>query len=296
MSRLNFNGLLKFLTISLLTPVLLLTTMSCFPANESALIESLIKSTEGGEMIFVTEDGETIKVTFTKVSSASGDSNKVEDIKNEEEEKKPDKDCDDSTKLADILPKLDSIEDVFRLLGVWEKADIMYDEGYSWSQIAGELDYDKEKMYAQLQVIIEERLHQARELDLINQEQFEYKFKYFSERALKWVNKIFADSEKNNSEELADILPKLDSIEDVFRTLGLWADAELMRNEGLTWSHIAEEFNYDKDTMYAHLKEIIEERLHHAKKQGLITYEQYKHKVEYYNEKALKWVNEIFAE
>ena len=87
MSRLNFNRLLKFLAISLSTPVLLLTTMSCFPANESALIESLIKSTEGGEMIFVTEDGETIKVTFTKVSSASGDSNKVEDIKNEEEEK-----------------------------------------------------------------------------------------------------------------------------------------------------------------------------------------------------------------
>jgi len=59
--------------------------------------------------------------------------------------------------------------------------------------------------------------------------------------------------------------------------------------------YLAEELDLNEEIMYRELQGSIESSLHHAKELGLINYEQYKYKYEYYNELALKWVNKIFT-
>jgi len=59
--------------------------------------------------------------------------------------------------------------------------------------IARELDYTADSMHLRLQDIGEEYLREAKESGLITHEQFEYKFEYFNELALKWVKEIFGD-------------------------------------------------------------------------------------------------------
>lgn len=43
------------------------------------------------------------------------------------------------------LPSLDVLEDVFRTLGVWEKAVVLHKRGLTWSQVANELISDCQK-------------------------------------------------------------------------------------------------------------------------------------------------------
>jgi len=203
---------------------------------------------------------------------------------------------DSSEDLADILPSLDCIEDVFKTLGIWEDAAQLQKQGLTWSHIAEELGYDRDRMYRELEEITEERLYHARELELISQSQHEYKYIFFCEKAIKWTDKIFADTGTDSSEDLADILPSFDCIEDVFKTLGKWEDAIYLIKQGLTWSRIAEELGYDKIKMYHELEEIIEERLHHARELELISQDQLESKYNYFCEKAAKWINIIFAD
>jgi hypothetical protein len=99
---------------------------------------------------------------------------------------------------------------------------------------------------------------------------------------------------KDSCSDLSDYLPTLNCIEDVFQILGVWETAETLRDQDLTWTHIAEELGYNTDSMYAALYAIIEAHLHEAKTLGLITYEQYESKLANYSEKALRWINEIF--
>lgn len=192
MRKLCSHKNLKLLGVLLLVPVMLLATVSCVPADETALIESLIKSTEGGKMTFVSDDGETVTITITKESQAADENKDSQNPPEPEEKPIADKDKCGSTQLADILPSLNSIEDIFKTLGIWEDAAVLRGKGYTWSHVAGELGYDADTMYAQLQVIIEECLHHAKELGLINYEQYKYKVEYYNEKAMKWVNKIFA--------------------------------------------------------------------------------------------------------
>ena len=153
-------------------------------------------------------------------------------------------------------------------------------------------------MLIRLQDIAERELKDALGEGLINQEQVESKFKYFKELAVKWLNKIFADVEEKPSTNayLTTILPSLNCIEDVFKTLGVWEDAHALREKGLSWAHVAGELSHNEETMYVDLQEIIEERLRHAKELGLINHDQLEYKFNYFNELALKWVTEIFSE
>jgi len=309
--KLNRKLLLGFVSILLL--LLLFVPTACTMTGDTELIEGILQNIDDikGEITILTEDGQeiTIKITSDNTendqSSEGGDLEVGSPIKVSIDkcdivdtkilkEEKPSTDAD----LATILPSLNSSEDVFKTLGVWEDAHALREKGLSWSHVAGELGYNKETMYAELREIIEERLHHAKELGLINYDRFKYKFNYFSELALKWVTKIFADVEEKSSMDvkLADILPSLNCIEDVFKTLGVWEDAHALREKGLSWSHVAGELGYNKETMYAELQEIIEERLHHAKELGLIDYDQFKYKFNYFSELALKWVTKIFAD
>jgi hypothetical protein len=296
MRRINLRKIPKIFIFSLVTSGLLLGTASCVPDGESDLLQSLWEQTDsiGGEMTFTTKDGEKVTVTITKNSDAAV-VNEEENNSTEQEDKQPEEKTSDCSDLNDFLPSLNCIEDVFKTLGVWEKAAELRKLGHPWSHVAAEIGYTEDTMYGHLYEIIKQNIHQAWELGLISEEKYEYKLKYYGDLALKWVDKIFADVNPTTSATLEDFLPSLNCIEDVFRTLGVWEDAHVLYDEVQSWSKVAEELGYTADVMYAKLKEIIEKDLHQAKVEGLITYEQYQSKISYYNELALKWVGEIFS-
>ncbi len=198
MKRINIRNGIKVLSFSLLALLLLTFSSSCVPGDTEELLASILKNTDSGQITFVTEDGETVTVTITKTGQTIGTepTEKTNDEpKNTASTPKPVNTATvkptDTPKLADYLPVLNCIEDVFKMLGVWEQANKWHKEGYTWDHIALELGYNKDTMYASLCEIIKAQLHEARELGLINQEKFEYKLKYYSDLALKWVGKIF---------------------------------------------------------------------------------------------------------
>ncbi len=203
---------------------------------------------------------------------------------------------DTGSSLEDYLPALSSIEDVFKTLGVWEKAHTLREEGAAWSDIAAELGYGADSMYAQLEAYIETTLKKAQEEGLINQEQLEYKIKRYGEIAMLQVKEIFAEPGEDSTPDISQILPVIENIDDVFRMLGVWEDAHKLREQGLTWSHIAEELGYSEDSMYQKLRETAEKELHDAKTDGLISYEQYLEMLDDYTVIIKDWVHEIFSD
>jgi hypothetical protein len=104
------------------------------------------------------------------------------------------------------------------------------------------------------------------------------------------------DKKSSGSIDLASILPPLECIDDVFKNLGTWEDAHVLREKGLSWSHIAAELGYDKDTIHDELLGVAENHLKDAKESGFINQEMLEKKLDYFNELALKWVGKIFAD
>lgn len=300
MKRPTERKTLKSIAIAVLLALLILPTTSCITSSEGDLIESVLNNIDAvnGEAIFHTEDGRTIKITVTDDSqeNAANTGEKNTDENKKDEEVKDTKDNDEKENLSDILPRVDSIENIFRTLGLWEKACELHSNGVTWSHTAEELGLSSETMYRELQDDIEDSLRHAKELGLITQEQFEYKFKHYSETALKWVNKIFADTCEPTASNAEDLLATIKSYEDVFKSLGLWEKACKLNESGLSWGEVATELDLTKEIMYRELKEDIESRLHQAKSNGIISYEQYKEKLEYYYADALEWVTKIFPE
>ena len=182
----------------LLLSIILLFSVSCVPGNEAYFIDELLKNSDelGGEFTIVTNDGETVTITITKGTQAA--ETNIININEKDRESKllPDQVTNNSTAntdLTSVLPSLDSIEDVFKTLGVWEDASRLREKGLTWSHIARELGYGSDNMHIRLQDIIEEKLKLALREGLINQEQLETKFRYFNELAIKWVTKIFSE-------------------------------------------------------------------------------------------------------
>ena len=283
--------------IAILIAVLLLPTTSCISSAEGDLVDSILANvdTVDGEAVFHTKDGRTITITVTGESHEDTANKEEEPTQTCDEDKN--KQVDDSKEnLADILPKVDSIENVFKTLGVWEQVCELHDKGYTWGHIAAELGFDSDSMYQELREDIELRIRHAKELGLINQEQYEYKIKQYSETALKYVNKIFAGSTETTEVDSASLLASISSIEDVFQALGLWEKANQLHQNGLSWGEVATELDLPEEIIYRELKDDIEECLHQAKSKGLISYEQYKEKLDYYCMEALVWINKIFAE
>jgi len=91
-----------------------------------------------------------------------------------------------------ILPPLDSIEDVFKVLGVGEKAVELHEIGLTWSKIAWQL-VDGHKMRTQLQQLAKERLEQAEKTGVITRVQSTLLFQDFDNKVEKWVRVIFSD-------------------------------------------------------------------------------------------------------
>ena len=281
----------------MLIPVLVLPASSCISSADGELVDSILANvdTVDGEAVFHTKDGRTITITVSGESQE--DTANTEEKPTETCDEKKDNTTDDAKEnLADILPKVNSIENIFKTLGVWEQACELHNKGLTWAHVAAELGFDSDTMYRELQEDIESRIRHAKELGLINQEQYEYKIKHYGETALKYVNKIFADTAEPEATDLASYLPSFSSEEDVFKSLGLYEKANRLHESGLNWSEVAIELDLTDDIMYRELKDDIEESLHQAKSKGLISYEQYKEKLDYYYMEALVWVNKIFGE
>ena len=198
--------------------------------------------------------------------------------------------------LDDYLPVLNSIEDVFKTLGVWDKAHSLNEQGLAWSDIAAELGYTSDSMYTTLVAKIEMMLKEACSAGLLSQEKMEYKIEYYSDTGLKWINKIFNDVISNTTVSVSDILPTMESYEDVFELLGTREKAINLREQGLSWSSTAIELGYSKESMYKKIEGVAEQELHDAKINGLINYDQYKEMLELYNKSVESWVKEIFSD
>jgi len=197
-----------------------------------------------------------------------------------------------------VLPCLENIEDVFRTLGVWEDAALLHENGLSWAHIAGELGYDADKMHKCLQNIGEERTRATMKCGNLTSDEVEELFNYFNRLALDWVKEIFADTEETPCDDvdLTTILPRLESIEDVFRTLGVWEDTALLHEKGLSWAHVAKELGYGADKMHICLQNIAKERIWTAKKSGCLKPEQAAELFNNFDRLALDWVDEIFVD
>ena len=167
--------------------------------DEAESIENILRELDAveGEMTFVTKDGDIITITITKEtpSESQNDDTGEEDTGGAEDVQADgcEGDGEDMVDLASILPYMESVEDVFELLGVWEDAHAWREAGLTWSHIAEELGYNADTMYAQLEEIIEERLKEAKAAGLINHEQLESKYALFCGIAMDWVQEIFAD-------------------------------------------------------------------------------------------------------
>jgi hypothetical protein len=322
MKKSKINTILKTGFTTLLISSLLLVSAACKVPSESDIIEGILENVDemNGEITIVTNDGETITIKIStdgeedeespeisklEVGSVVKlDADKVEQVERKQiENRDSNKDPSLAASLSSYaLPSLNSYEDVFRFLGVLEDAVAFREKGLTWEHIARELSYTKESMLLRLQDIAEESLKAARDKGVITQEQLEYKFKCFDEQASKWTNKIFACTDTTNDEKpsttsnINDILPSLNSIEDVFRVLGVLEDAIAFYEEDLTWEHIARELDYTADSMHLRLQDIGEEYLKAARDSGLITQEQLEYKFECFDELAMKWVKEIFGD
>jgi hypothetical protein len=196
--------------------------------------------------------------------------------------------------LNDYLPVLNCIEDIFKTLGVWDTAHSLREQGLAWSVVATKLGYTSDTMYTALVDEIKAMLNEAYSVGLLSQEKLEYKIKLYSDTGLKWINKIFSDTTTGTPVGISDILPTLESYEDIFKLLGKWEKASALREQDLSWSSIAIELGYSEESMYKEIRGIAEKELHDAKISGLITYDQYKEMLEFYSNTAELWVQEVF--
>ncbi len=326
MNRLRLKKKRVFVIFSI--ALVLMGTSACQIPGDSELIEGILQNVDeiNGEMTIVTKDGETITIKITKdtpLSDEAGGTDKLEvgsaviletDKRNVVERRTETLKVADAvttdvapntdTASTDILPALESIEDVFKTLGVWEKAVDLHERGLTWAHVAGELGYGEDRMHIHLREIAADRLERAVKAGLINKEQYERLFNHFDELAIKWTREIFSDIKPTTSTDGSlstttagsDILPSLESIEDVFKTLGAWEKAVDLHEIGLPWAHVAGELDYTEDSMYLHLREIAADRLEAAVREGRISKEEFERQLDHFEELAAKWTREIFSD
>ena len=167
----------RFTLVSLLFVSLLLFTSACsIPTqDETEMLEDLLNRLDAveGEITFVTKDGETVNIQITKESS------QVTDEENGIAENLDKKEV-STEKPENILPGINSKEDVFKLLGVLDQALELRNKGLSWSSTAKELGYTPDSMYGLLEEIGERELKDALESEIINQEQMKKKLSEFT--------------------------------------------------------------------------------------------------------------------
>jgi hypothetical protein len=106
------------------------------------------------------------------------------------------------------------------------------------------------------------------------------------------------DSQESPCDDLDEttLLPSLQSIEDVFSTIGKWEKAVVQREKGLTWDQVARELGFGPDKMHSRLLDIAEEGVYAAKHAGCLTLGRAKELLNQFSYIAQDWVDEIFTD
>ena len=156
-----------------LTMLAVLPASACIMPSEADALESILRSTDAvdGEITIVNQDGRrvTLKISTEDAAETEGsetDTSGPDSPSNEQVGKdggagSDGSPCDDLDETT-LLPRLESIEDVFGTLGKWEKAVVLREEGLTWDHIARELGFGPDKMHIRLLDIAEESVYAAK--------------------------------------------------------------------------------------------------------------------------------------
>ncbi len=158
--------------------VLSLTAMAgvaCDATGSEFLLALLAAGDVDGQIELQTEDGRTVIVSI-----AAGEN---------DEEQPPT--GPQGIEPAEVLPPLESVEDVFRALGVWEEASELLEQGLRPSHVAEELGYTVESMEAQLLEGAKRMLNEARERGTLTGEKAEELFVAYQGLVWHWGDEIF---------------------------------------------------------------------------------------------------------
>ena len=144
--------------------------------------------------------------------------------------------------------------------------------------------------------IAEENVYAAKHAGYLPYEKAKALLDDFRQLVKDWVEEIFADTDEPLcNEDIENLLPRLESIEDVFRTIGKWEKAAALKEDGLGWSHVAAELGYTYEKLKICLLEIAEDKVYTAKHAGCLTPEQAKEMLNSFIPIAKYWAEEVFT-
>ena len=112
-----------------------------------------------------------------------------------------------------------------------------------------------------------------------------------------WAEEIFSRTPESPAVNLVELLPRFESIENVFRTLGVWDDASfLMDEDGLSAEDAARELDYTPNWMEDLLFSVGEGIVDETLENDLIGDETADDLLDNYEDHVQHWVEEIFGD
>ena len=199
----------------------------------------------------------------------------------------------------EILPVLANIDEVFRLLGIADKAAELRKRGLSLGNLARELGLDAEAMHARLMDAARDRVDSSIAFGSMPPDRAEEILGQFATVVKAWVVRIFqggvvgAPTAVNVDPE--GVLPAISSVVDVFTLLGDGEVAAKLLAEGLDPRQVARELDYDAGRLRLGLMEAAGQRISAAMRSNHLQSDQAKRLLDRFSALAEKWAREIFA-
>ena len=216
---------------------------------------------------------------------------------------------------------LATIQDVFRALGVQEKATELRRRGLNIAQVARELGFSPERMQSHLLEIAKEHVATAVKSGSLTSEEARKHVAHFQNLVSQRVVDIFAGAsdrtrgqsivtdepndsttethstiaEDGSSESNPSRILALATIQDVFRALGVQEKATELRRRGLSITQVARELGFSPERMQSHLLEIAKEHVATAVKSGSLTSEEARKQLTHFQNLVSQRVADIFA-
>ena len=202
--------------------------------------------------------------------------------------------------VRQVLPVLANVDEVFRLLGIADKAADLRKRGLSLAQLARELGLDAEGTHARLMDVARDRVDSSIAFGSIPPDMAEEILGQFDTVAKAWVVRIFQDAAAGAPTavniDTEGVLPAISSVADIFKLLGDGEVAAKLLAEGLDPRHVARELDYDADRLRLRLIDAAGERIFAAVKLNRLESDQAKRLLDRFSELAEKWAREIFTD
>ena len=237
-----------------------------------------------------------------------------------------------TAELRAFLPRFDSEEDVYRFLGVSERARELRGRDLSWNQVARELGFGPDLMLRRLLQTAEEKITTVFSSRTGLSDEAKQLLVHFERLAGEWVAVIFPgrigdpshdDDSVTRNEPAADtdetvtrdepaastgetgevsildgdFTPQLvDSVEDVWRMLGVFEKAAELRGLDLTQAQVARELGLTDGSMMDRLFDRFEETISKAIRSGTLTSARAMELLTHFGKVAQEWVAVIFSD